>query len=73
MIFEKIAEIISDKLDVPKERITRGSTFDDLDADSLYVVEIMMMIEEALDVNLDDLADVENVGDIVEYVEAQLR
>ena len=73
MIFEKIAEIISDKLDVPKERITRGSTFDDLDADSLYVVEIMMMIEEALDVNLDDLADVESVGDIVEYVEAQLR
>ena len=73
MIFEKIAEIISDKLDVPKERITRDSTFDDLDADSLYVVEIMMMIEEALDVNLDDLADVESVGDIVEYVEAQLR
>ena len=73
MVFEKIAEIISDKLEVPRSRITMDSTFDDLEADSLYVVEIMMMIEEALDVNLDDLADVESVGDIVRYVEAQLR
>ena len=72
MVFEQIAGIISDKLEIPVEKIKRESTFEDLEADSLYVVEIMIVIEETFNVNLDELKDIKNVGDIVDFVEAQI-
>ena len=73
MTFEKIAAIIADKLKIDVANIKPESTFDDLQADSLYIVEIMMEIEEAFDISLDDLGSAKCVGDIVEYVESKLK
>ena len=72
-MFEKIQEIIADKLSIDVEEITMESSFiDDLNADSLDIVELIMALEDELEMEIPD-EDVENfktVGDVVEYVKA---
>ena len=72
-MFEKIKEIIADKLSVDADEITLESSFiDDLNADSLDIVELIMALEDELDMEIPD-EDVENfktVGDVVNYVKA---
>lgn len=70
-MFEKIRDIIADKLSVNAEDVTLESSFiDDLNADSLDIVELIMALEDELDMEIPD-EDVENfktVGDVVNYV-----
>ena len=70
-MFEKIREIIADKLSVSTDEISLDSSFiDDLNADSLDIVELIMALEDELDMEIPD-EDVENfktVGDVVNYV-----
>ena len=55
MEFEKLQEIIADVMNVPKEDITPDTTFvDDLGADSLDIFQIVMGIEEAFDIEIDN-------------------
>ncbi|MBS6599651.1 MAG: acyl carrier protein [Clostridium sp.] len=72
-MFEKIKEIIADKLSVDPESITLEASFiDDLNADSLDIVELIMALEDELEMEIPD-EDVENfktVGDVVNYVKA---
>ena len=72
-MFEKIQEIIADKLSIDAEEITLDSSFiDDLNADSLDIVELIMALEDELEMEIPD-EDVENfktVGDVVNYVKA---
>ena len=69
-MFEKIQEIIADKLSIDAEEITLDSSFiDDLNADSLDIVELIMALEDELEMEIPD-EDVENfktVGDVVNY------
>lgn len=70
-MFEKIRDIIADKLSVNAEDVTVKSSFiDDLNANSLDIVELIMALEDELDMEIPD-EDVENfktVGDVVNYV-----
>lgn len=72
MVFEKVRDIIVDQLDVESDIVTlEASITDDLGADSLDVVDLVMSLEEEFDVEIPDDA-VENikvVGDIVKFVE----
>lgn len=71
MEFQKLKEIIVDVLNVDAEDITMESTFvDDLGADSLDVFQIIMGIEEAFDVeiNNEDAEKIVTVGDAVEQI-----
>ena len=72
-MFEMIKEIIADKLSVDPESITLEASFiDDLNADSLDIVELIMALEDELEMEIPD-EDVENfktVGDVVNYVKA---
>ncbi len=68
---EKIIEIITNQL-MPDSEITLASSMtDDLGADSLDIVEIMLAIEEEFNVNIPDevLIEFKSVGDLVAYVE----
>ena len=71
-MFEKIREIIADKLSINEDEITMDSAFlEDLNADSLDIVELIMALEDELDMEIPD-EDAENfktIGDIVEYIE----
>ena len=72
-MFDKLKEIIADKLSIDVEEITLDSSFiDDLNADSLDIVELIMALEDELEMEIPD-EDVENfktVGDVVNYVKA---
>ncbi len=71
MEFDKIKDIIVDQLGVSEDDVVMEASFvDDLGADSLDVVELIMALEEAFDIEIPD-ADAEKistVADVVEYV-----
>lgn len=72
MVFEKIREIIATQFDVDPEKITMETTVaDDLGADSLDVVEVLMSVEDEFSVEIPDEAieDIKSVGDLVNYIE----
>lgn len=72
-MFERIQAIIADKLSIDEASVTMDASFiDDLNADSLDIVELIMALEDELDMEIPD-EDVENfntVGDVVNYVRA---
>ncbi len=74
MTFDKIKEIIIEELGVEDEdSITpETSLMDDLEADSLDAVNIMMEIEDTFDVEIPDeeTATFKNIGDIAKYVDS---
>lgn len=72
MVFEKIRDIIVEQLDADENNVTMDSSIiDDLGADSLDVVDLVMSIEEEFDVEIPDeeVENIKTVGDIVKYVE----
>ena len=70
-IFEKVKEIIVEQLGVTESTVTLDASFiDDLGADSLDIVELIMALEEEFDMEIPD-ADAEKistVNDVVEYI-----
>lgn len=73
MIFEKVRDIIAEQLGLEKDEITMESSFvDDLGADSLDIVELVMALEEEFDIEIPDEAaeKVSAVKDVVEYIKA---
>ncbi len=71
-VFDQIKEIIVKELKVDPEKVTpEASLKNDLGADSLDAVEIIMDIEDEFDVQIaDDQADsIQTVGDLVKYIE----
>lgn len=72
MVFEKVRAIICDQLDLEEDKITMDSAIiDDLGADSLDVVDLVMSFEEEFDIEIPDemIEDIKTVGDIVKCVE----
>ncbi|WP_368487675.1 acyl carrier protein [Clostridium sp. BJN0013] len=73
MIFEKIQKIISEQLGIDSEEISLESSFiDDLGADSLDIVELIMAVETEFDLEIPDeeAEKVKVVGDVVDYIKA---
>ncbi len=71
-VTKKIIEIVADKLDRKPEDITpEMSLINDLGADSLDQVELVMDIEDAFDIQIpeEDAEKIETVGDAIKYVE----
>lgn len=71
MEFEKIREIISEQLGIDKEEITQEtSIYDDLGADSLDLVELIMALEQEFDLEIDDddVEKIKTIGDAVSYI-----
>ena len=70
-VFEKVKGIIVEQLGVADTAVTMEASFiDDLGADSLDIVELIMAIEEEFDIEIPD-ADAEkvvSVGDVVDYI-----
>ncbi|MFN8389785.1 MAG: acyl carrier protein [Bdellovibrionota bacterium] len=68
---EKVKSIIVEQLGVPAEDVTEGASFiEDLGADSLDIVELVMALEEEYDIEISDEAaeKIQTVGDAINYI-----
>lgn len=73
MEFEKVRDIIVETLGCDAEQVTlEASLADDLGADSLASVELVMALEEAAGISIDDadVASLKTVGDVMNYLAA---
>jgi acyl carrier protein len=75
MVFEKVRDILCEQLDVEEEKVTTESSIvDDLGADSLDVVDLVMSLEEEFDIEIpdEDVENIKTVGDMVKYIEGKI-
>lgn len=74
-ILQRVIQIVSDKLAIPADQITADSTFaEDLGADSLDVVELLMALEDEFGLTIDEeeAENIATVRDAVRYIEDNL-
>ncbi len=71
---KKVKKIISDQLEVAADKLSMETSFEDIDADSLDIVELVMALEEEFDLEISDqeIENIKTVGDIVKYIESQV-
>ena len=74
-IFEQVKKILCDQLDLEEEQVNEDSeVIDDLGADSLDIVDLVMTLEEEFDTEIpdEDFENLKTVGDIVKYIEERV-
>jgi len=73
-VFERVKKIIVDRLGVDEAEVTPEASFrDDLGADSLDVVELVMELEDEFDLEIsdEDAEKIRTVGEVVEYIKSR--
>lgn len=76
MTFDKIKTIILSELKVDSDKITREARLsEDLGADSLDAVELIMNIEDEFDISIsdDEAQDIKTVGELVDFVDSKIK
>ena len=76
MIFEKIAALLAEQFGMEASSITMDTSFEDLGADSLDIVELTMAVEEEFGLESmeeDDLSGLSTVADLVNYLKSKLE
>ena len=71
MVFEKVKQIISEQLGIDEKEVALESAFiEDLGADSLDIVELIMAMESEFDMEIEDdeVEDISTVEDVVNYI-----
>jgi len=71
---ERVIELVCERLGVNKEQVTRQTSFvEDVGADSLDIVELVMGLEEEFGINIpDDQAEkIKTVGEAIDYIERE--
>ncbi len=72
MVFEKVREILCNQFDVEEDEVTLTTRIgEDLGADSLDAVDMLMSLEDEFDVEIPDeeIENIRTVGDLVSYIE----
>ncbi|MDQ0159126.1 MULTISPECIES: acyl carrier protein [Alkalibacillus] len=70
-VFDRVKKIIVERLDVDESKVVENASFkDDLEADSLDVVELVMELEDEFDLEIsdEDAEKINTVGDAVNYI-----
>ncbi len=76
LVFEELKKIIAEIKDIPEEDIKLESKFaEDLEADSLDIVEMLMLLEEKFDIQIpeEESEKMKKVGDVVKFIEARTK
>ncbi len=74
-IFETVKSVVAEQLGVDESEITMESSFnDDLEADSLDIVELMMALEDEFKIEIsdDEAGKISTIGDVVEYIKERV-
>ena len=75
MVLEKVKAILSEQFDVEEDNITVDTNIaDDLGADSLDVVDLLMSIEDEFEIEIPDeeVENIKSVGQLVKYIESNV-
>ena len=75
-IEERVTKIIVEQLEVPQDKVVPGASFmDDLKADSLAIVELVLALEEQFKIEIpdEDTEKIKTVGDAVNYVKTRAK
>ncbi|NLA57846.1 MAG: acyl carrier protein [Firmicutes bacterium] len=75
-VLERVKEIVVEQLGVDPDEVTNDASFvDDLGADSLDLVELVMALEEEFDLEIpdEDAEKITNVGDAVRYIKDKIE
>ncbi|AFM42535.1 acyl carrier protein [Desulfosporosinus acidiphilus SJ4] len=69
-VFEQVKAIVVEQLGVDEATVTQETSFEELNADSLDIVELIMALEEAFDMDIPDeeAEKIRTVGDAVNYI-----
>ncbi len=70
---EKVLELIADQFGVDQSELEEETSFvNDLNADSIQLMELIMSLEEEFNVEIDeeDILSIETIGDVVDYIES---
>jgi len=73
---ERVVEIVCENLGVNKDQVKRETRFiEDIGADSLDIVELVMELEEEFEINIpDDQAEkIKTVGEAIDYIEGEIK
>jgi acyl carrier protein len=73
---ERVIDIVCENLGVNKEQVTRKTSFiEDIGADSLDIVELIMELEEEFEINIPDeqAEKIKTVGEAIDYIEAEIK
>lgn len=74
MVFEKIKEIVVEQLGVNEDEVKLETSFiEDLGADSLDLFQVVMDLEDAFNVKVDNVENIKTVGDAVKYIENSIE
>ena len=76
MVLEKVKEILSEQFDVEEDSITPDTNLsEDLEADSLDVVDLLMSIEDEFEIEVPDeeIENIKTVDQLVKYIEANMK
>lgn len=72
-VLERVTNIIVDRLGVEQEKVTQDASFkEDLNADSLDVVELIMELEDEFNIEIsdEDAEKISTVGDVLNYIQS---
>ncbi|MCX7700560.1 MAG: acyl carrier protein [Gemmataceae bacterium] len=72
---ERVIDIVSEKLAVSKDQITRNTSFiEDIGADSLDIVELIMELEEEFEITIPDeqAEKIKTVGEAIDHIEKEI-
>ena len=72
-VFEKVQEIIVEELGTDTDEVKLETTFDELDADSLDVFQVISEIEDEFDIQIESEDGLNTVGDLVAFVEEKTK
>ena len=75
MVFDKLKKLIVEKFSVEEDAVTMDATLEDLGADSLDMVELVMAMEEEFDIEFadEDVEKLQSVEDLVEYINGKMQ
>ena len=76
MTFDKITEILAEQLDADRDAMTADTKIaDDLGADSLDLVDLIMAVEDEFDIEIpdEDVENIQTIGDIVNYIDEKIK
>lgn len=74
-VLERVTKVVVDRLNVDEEKVVLEASFrDDLNADSLDVVELVMELEDEFDMEIsdEDAEKIATVGDAIKYIESKI-